>query len=57
MKLLNRLLRRCSHRLSWPRMNGDGKHYQTCLICGASFAYDWERMQRMGLLKATSANS
>jgi hypothetical protein len=36
----------CSHQFSWPRVLGDGRHYQTCLVCGAEFEYDWQRMQR-----------
>jgi len=36
----------CSHQFSWPRVLGDGRHYQTCLVCGAEYEYDWQRMQR-----------
>jgi hypothetical protein len=52
MRFLNRLLRRCSHRLSWPRLGEDRTHYQICLLCGASFAYDWQEMRRLGKLKS-----
>lgn len=49
MKLLRRLLGRCSHRFSWPRSGEDGRDYQVCLICGATFSYDWEQMRQTGL--------
>ena len=47
MKFLQRLLAEfCSHRFTWPRMSGDGQHYQICLSCGTAYEYDWKRMQR-----------
>jgi hypothetical protein len=51
----------CSHRFTWPRLSGDGQHYQICLICGTAYGYDWRRMQRTDRLagneQATSARS
>ena len=26
----------CSHRFAWPRNDGTGGHYQTCLVCGTA---------------------
>ncbi len=47
MRFLQRLLAEfCSHRFTWPRMSGDGQHYQICLSCGTAYEYDWKRMQR-----------
>ena len=51
MTLFKRLFGRCSHRLSWPRIGDDGRHYQICLSCGATFAYDWDQMRRTGLVR------
>ena len=45
MKLLRRLLGRCSHRFSWPRSGDDGRYYQVCLT------YDWEEMRQTGLVR------
>ena len=36
----------CSHRFTWPRLGGDGQHYQICLTCGTAYEYDWKRMRR-----------
>jgi hypothetical protein len=39
---------KCSHEFSWPRTTSDGgMHYQTCLICGVEYEYDWQRMKRV----------
>lgn len=39
--------RKCAHEFSWPRSTNDGAlHYQTCLICGVEYEYDWQRMKR-----------
>jgi len=55
MKFLQRLLSEfCSHRFTWPRLSGNGQHYQICLICGAAYEYDWKRMQRTDRLLATT---
>ena len=55
MKFLQRLLAEfCSHRFTWPRMSGDGQHYQICLICGTAYEYDWKRMQRTDRLLVTT---
>jgi hypothetical protein len=51
MKFLQRLLGDfCSHRFSWPRLSGNGQHYQICLTCGTAYEYDWKRMRRTDLL-------
>jgi hypothetical protein len=42
--------RGCSHRFSWPCIDTDGRHYQTCLLCGTAFEYDWTMMRRTGRL-------
>jgi hypothetical protein len=47
VKLLKLLLRQgCTHRFSWPRIDGNGRHYQICLACGTAYEYDWEMMRR-----------
>jgi hypothetical protein len=47
MKFLERLLADfCPHRFAWPRLSGNGQHYQICLVCGTAYEYDWKRMQR-----------
>ncbi|MGA3092849.1 MAG: hypothetical protein ABSD75_30005 [Terriglobales bacterium] len=56
MKLLQRLIGEfCSHRFTWPRLSGNGQHYQICLICGTAYEYDWKRMQRTDRLVVTPA--
>src|SRR5271157_4219973 len=55
MKFLQRLLGKfCSHRFTWPRLSGNGQHYQICLICGTAYQYDWKRMQRTDRLLVTN---
>jgi hypothetical protein len=55
MKFLQRLLGEfCSHRFTWPRLSGNGQHYQICLICGTAYEYDWKRMQRTDRLLVTN---
>jgi hypothetical protein len=44
----------CPHRFTWPRLSGDGQHYQICLICGTAYGYDWRRMQRTDRLLVTN---
>jgi hypothetical protein len=52
MKLLQRLLQQtCSHRFTWPRIDGFGRHYQICLRCGTAYEYDWDGMRQTGRLK------
>jgi len=52
MKLLQRLLQQtCSHRFTWPRTDGFGRHYQICLRCGTAYEYDWDGMRQTGRLK------
>ncbi len=47
MSFLKRFFGRgCSHRFTWPRLGGDGQHYQICLICGTAYEYDWTGMRR-----------
>jgi hypothetical protein len=47
MNFLRRLLGKgCFHHFSWPRVDGEGRHYQTCSLCGTAFEYDWELMRR-----------
>ena len=47
MTFLERLVGElCPHRFTWPRLSGNGQHYQICLICGTTYGYDWKRMQR-----------
>jgi hypothetical protein len=45
----------CSHQFSWPRVLGDGRHYQTCLVCGAEYEYDWQRMRRGARIEEEAA--
>jgi hypothetical protein len=48
MRFLQRLLSDlCSHQFSWPRLDGNGQHYQICLICGNAYEYDWKTMRRI----------
>jgi PilZ domain len=37
----------CSHEFSWPRRSADGEYYQVCLVCAATYKYDWETMKRI----------
>jgi hypothetical protein len=56
MTFLERLFREfCSHRFTWPRLSGNGQHYQICLICGTAHGYDWGRMQRTNRLLVTNS--
>jgi len=48
-QFLKRLIGRlCPHRFSWPHSGLYGRDYQVCLICGASYEYDWTTMRRTG---------
>jgi hypothetical protein len=40
----------CPHRFSWPHSGLHGRDYQVCLICGATYEYDWTTMRRTGQL-------
>lgn len=40
----------CAHRFSWPRTDTAGNQYQTCLLCGTAYEYDWAAMRRTGRL-------
>lgn len=42
----------CRHRLSWPRVTDNGRHYQICLACGTVYEYDWKAMRRTGRVLA-----
>jgi hypothetical protein len=42
------LERLCQHRFSWPQTGGHGQDYQVCVICGATYNYDWATMRRTG---------
>jgi hypothetical protein len=44
----------CSHRFAWPRLGGNGQHYQICLVCGTAYEYDWKSMHRTDRLLVTS---
>jgi hypothetical protein len=44
----------CSHRFTWPRLGGNGQHYQICLVCGTAYQYDWKRMHRTDRLLVTN---
>jgi hypothetical protein len=55
MTFLQRLVGElCSHRFTWPRLSGDGQHYQICLVCGTAYEYDWKRMHRTDRLLVTN---
>jgi len=55
LNFLKQLLHRgCTHRFSWPRVDENGRHYQTCLSCGAAYEYDWRKMKRMRKLLAAT---
>jgi hypothetical protein len=56
MRFLQRLLSRfCSHRFTWPRLDGNGQHYQICLLCGTAYEYDWQTMRRTSRLLVPEA--
>jgi len=58
MNFLQRLFGEfCSHRFSWPRLSGTGRHYQICLTCGAAYEYDWKRMRRTDRLLVTNGQN
>jgi hypothetical protein len=44
----------CPHRFAWPRLGGNGQHYQICLICGTAYEYDWKKMRRTDRLLVTA---
>jgi hypothetical protein len=44
------LIRFCSHRFTWPRLDSNGQHYQICLLCGTAYEYDWNSMRRTNRL-------
>jgi hypothetical protein len=47
MTFLQRLVGElCSHRFAWPRLTGNGQHYQICLVCGTAYEYDWTMIHR-----------
>jgi hypothetical protein len=51
MNFLKRCLGRgCCHRFGWPRFDGHGRHYQSCLLCGTAYEYDWRMMRQTGRL-------
>jgi hypothetical protein len=55
MTFLQRLLGElCSHRFAWPRLSGNGQHYQICLVCGTAYEYDWKKMHRTDRLLVTN---
>lgn len=41
-----KFLRACPHKFCWPRLDGGGRHYQVCLLCGTAYEYDWNLMRR-----------
>ena len=58
MRFLHRLFGDlCSHRFAWPRLIGNGQHYQICLICGTAYAYDWKSMRRTDRLLAANGQN
>jgi hypothetical protein len=36
----------CQHNFSWPQTGPQGRDYQTCVLCGAAYEYDWVTMRR-----------
>jgi hypothetical protein len=40
------MLGRCSHEFSWPRRAENGEYYQVCMLCAATYHYDWKSMRR-----------
>jgi hypothetical protein len=42
----------CQHQFSWPQTGVHGQDYQVCVICGATYKYDWATMRRTGRLAA-----
>ena len=55
MRFLQRLFGEfCPHRFAWPRLSGNGRHYQICSICGTAYEYDWKKMQRTDRLLLTN---
>jgi hypothetical protein len=55
MEFLQRLFGEfCCHRFAWPRLSGNGQHYQICLICGTAYEYDWKKMRLTDRLLVTN---
>jgi len=53
MKFLKRFFGSwCVHRFAWPRIDANDRHYQTCVLCGTAYEYDWRMMRRTGRLAA-----
>jgi len=51
-QLLNRLMQSfCRHNFSWPHTGRHGQDYQVCLICGATYEYDFNTMRRGRLVE------
>jgi hypothetical protein len=47
MSFLARFLsKKCKHYFSWPRLDSEGRYYQTCSRCGIAYEYDWHSMHR-----------
>jgi hypothetical protein len=58
MSFLKRVFGRgCSHRFTWPRVSGNGQHYQICSVCGIAYEYDWKGMRRTGRVLASDGQS
>jgi len=51
--ILKRIMEKfCRHEFSWPHSGVGGQDYQVCVICGATYEYDWVTMRRTRLLAA-----
>jgi hypothetical protein len=48
----------CAHQFSWPRRSTGGEgYYQTCVLCGDVYGYDWHSMRRLARRPPASAIS
>lgn len=47
----------CSHQFSFPIKLPDGTYYQVCIVCGAEYGYDWQRMRRTKALLPRSCEA
>jgi hypothetical protein len=41
------MIEQCTHQFVWPRRVMDGHYYQSCLLCGEEYEYDWTNMRRV----------
>ena len=59
--LISRIIWACPHQFTWPRREENGAYYQSCVVCGSKYQYDWKQMRRTARIEdelpATSRQS